>query len=176
MERIVSAAGVRPLILTAKLDGKSQAAFEALRERYFPPQRNVIPAHLSLFNQLPGEQLERVRDDLREICAEVAVFAARVDGLRFLGKGVAYTLSSAELESFHCRLASRWEPWLWPQDRQGLSAHITVQNKVTPQSARRLYNHLQSTSGPAEATIEGVSLWRYLGGPWKPIQEFHFCA
>lgn len=164
----------QPLILTATLDDASQAGFDALRERYFPPERNMIPAHLSLFNQLPGERLEDIGEDLARTAAEQSRIPARVEGLRFLGKGVAYTLHAPGLVGLRHGLARGWEPWLGPQDRRKLSPHVTVQNKVDPQAARELHDYLRATFEPREATIEGVTLWRYLGGPWELVQEFRF--
>jgi hypothetical protein len=40
-------------ILTLQLDPTAQAHFEALRQQHFPPALNHIPAHLTLFHQLP---------------------------------------------------------------------------------------------------------------------------
>lgn len=171
---MISDADRRPLILTAKLDETAQTSFDALRQRYFPAHRNLVPAHLSLFQQLPGRNLQQVRADLEEVCSEFAPFAARVDGLRFLGKGVAYTLDSPELRALHRQLSRGWEPFLEAQDLQGLSAHITVQNKVSPHDARRLYEYLDANFAPTVAVVEGVSLWRYLGGPWETVQDFLF--
>lgn len=163
---------VRPLILTAKLDPVSQAAFDSLRELHFPPERNMIPAHLSLFNQLPGRLLQTLRNDLREECSAKAPIPASVTGLRLLGKGVAYTLESPDLQSLHDNLSRRWKPCLAAQDRSRLSPHVTVQNKVSPATASTLHTHLAATFEPSPVNIEGLSLWRYLGGPWKHLEDF----
>lgn len=40
-------------ILTLHLDPTAQSRFEALRQRHYPPERNQIPAHLTLFHTLP---------------------------------------------------------------------------------------------------------------------------
>jgi len=45
----------QPLILTLKLDEESQAFFDKQRALYFPPERNFLKAHLTLFHQLPDE-------------------------------------------------------------------------------------------------------------------------
>jgi hypothetical protein len=45
----------RPLILTLKMDRESFSRFEGLRQAHFPPHRNFIPAHLTLFHHLPGD-------------------------------------------------------------------------------------------------------------------------
>ena len=163
-----------PLILTAKFDEASQAVFDGLRERYFPPERNVIPAHLSLFNQLTGEMTGNILTTLAEACAGQTRIPAQVDGLRFLGKGVAYTVHAPDLGRLRSGLARSWEPWLGPQDRQKLSPHVTVQNKVQPALARALHERLQAEFEPWTARARGLGLWRYLGGPWEPVAEYPF--
>lgn len=163
----------KPLILTAKFDEASQARLDRLREQYFPSERNMIPAHLSLFNQLPPRMTGLI-SDLEEACDGQGRIQGRFDGLRFLGKGVAYTLRAPQLLSFRADLAQRWERWLAPQDLQKLSPHVTVQNKVHPQTAKALHAHLASTFEPMETVIEGVSLWRYLGGPWEIVRDLYF--
>lgn len=47
---------MQPLIVTLALDEQAQARFDALRSRHFPPDRNVLDAHVTLFHALPGEQ------------------------------------------------------------------------------------------------------------------------
>lgn len=163
-----------PLILTARLDDVSQAALDALRERYFLPERNMIPAHVSLFNQLPGDRLDAVRRDLALLAAEHRRMPARLDGLRFLGKGVAYTLHAPGLVELRRELARSWEPWLGTQDLQKLSPHVTIQNKAAPDTARELYERLSAAFEPRGAVVEGLALWRYLGGPWEALNDFRF--
>src|ERR1700712_5017184 len=43
-----------PLILTLALHGEDQARFDRLRIAHFPPERNLIPAHITMFHHLPG--------------------------------------------------------------------------------------------------------------------------
>ena len=45
-----------PLILTLKLDQASFTRLDALRQAHFPPERNWLSAHLTLFHHLPGDQ------------------------------------------------------------------------------------------------------------------------
>jgi hypothetical protein len=44
------------LILTLKLDQTTFERANTLRQQYFPPERNVVPAHVILFHQLPGDK------------------------------------------------------------------------------------------------------------------------
>jgi 2'-5' RNA ligase len=163
-----------PLILTLEMDDASQERFDRLREAHFPPERNFLRAHLTLFHKLPGEQEPNLVADLREVCRETEPIALRAMGLRFLGKGVAFDLHSPELETLRRELAARWFPWLAPQDRQRIKPHVTVQNKVSPGRARALHGELSAGFSPFEVWGEGLSLWRYLGGPWEPVGSFPF--
>src|SRR3712207_1555034 len=86
-----------PLILTLQLDERSFAFFDEQRRRYFPPERNFIPAHLTLFHALPGEQLGTIAADLEALSKEQVPHLLEVTGLRFLGRGVAYRLDSPSL-------------------------------------------------------------------------------
>lgn len=164
----------RPLILTLKMDDDSQALFNRLRERHFPKKRNFIPAHVSLFNQLPGDRLESIVADVEEVCRANEPLTLRVERLLFLGKGVAYRFEGSELEAVRETLADKWRPWLSDQDLQGSRPHVTVQNKVSPEKARELHGRLEASFTPFEVRGEGLLLWRYLGGPWEPVGEYLF--
>jgi len=163
-----------PLILTLKMDGASQERFDRLRETHFPPERNFLRAHLTLFHKLPGEQRANLVADLREVSRERGPVVLEATGLRSLGKGVAFDLRSPELEALRRELVARWSPWLAPQDRQRIKPHVTVQNKVSPERARALIDELSAGFFPFEVRGEGLLLWRYLGGPWEPAGEFPF--
>lgn len=84
----------QPLILTLKMDDDSQDMFNRLRERHFPKKRNFIPAHLSLFNQLPGNQLESIVADVEQVCRAYGPLTLRATRLLFLGKGVGWKTPS----------------------------------------------------------------------------------
>ena len=158
------------------MDESSQEHFDRLRKRNFPPERNYLRAHLTLFHKLPGEREAEIFTDLREICQDREPFTLAATGLRFLGRGVAYELSSPELSALRRELVRSWEPGLGAQDRQGFKPHITVQNKVSPEQARALHQDLQAAFSPLEIIGEGLSLWRYLGGPWEPAHTYLFGA
>ena len=162
-----------PLIVTLLLEEAAQQRFDRLREQHFPAERNFLAAHVTLFHALPGEQLDAVRADLAA-SADRPAFDVAVTGVRFLGRGVAYSLASSGLAVLRAGLVSSWEPWLTPQDRQRHAPHVTVQNKVAPAVARALHERLLAEFVPYDVRARGVGLWRYLGGPWKPVDEFAF--
>ena len=165
-----------PLVVTLLLDERSQAAFDALRRRHFPPERNLLAAHVTLFHALPGDEVARVRDDLAAAAQAAAPYDVQVTGVRSLGRGVAYVLDSAELTAQRARLAQAWWTELTPQDRSGFSPHVTVQNKVAPDVARALLADLRAAFSPYAVRARGLQLWHYRGGPWEPAGRWPYVA
>lgn len=163
-----------PLILTLKMDDASQERFDRLRRAHFPPERNFLRAHLTLFHHLPGDRTEEVVATIEEACRRQRPMTMGATRLLFMGRGVAYAFDAPELGALRKRLAERWGPWLTPQDRQGFRPHVTVQNKVHAQEARALHGRLEESFSPFEVEGEGLSLWRYLGGPWQPVGSYAF--
>ena len=163
-----------PLILTAALDAVSGRVFQDLRDRYFPPRLNIVPAHLSLFHHLPGEAQADILDVLRAEGGSTLPFTAA--GLRFLGRGVAVEILCPQLAEARKALESRWAAWLTPQDRQGFRAHVTVQNKVSPAEARTTMEHLSGRVVDLAGTVVGLDLWHYRGGPWERAGEVRWTA
>ncbi len=165
----------QPLILTLALEHTAQKYFEDLRKRYFPPERNFIPAHITLFHQLPANGLTAISAQLASTTA-IPVFPVSITGLRSLGRGVAFQFESPTLITLHGRLAQVFATWLTPQDRQGFRPHIVVQNKVDAPTARRTLNELSATFTPFSTQATALFLWRYHGGPWQHLSEFPFAA
>ena len=159
------------LILTLRLDSQSQEYFEGLRQTYYPPERNHIPAHLTLFHQLP--QSEETERTLQQIVPQYPSYRIEISGLRSLGKGVAFMVSSPELQALHRELSAAFADDLIAQDRQRFQPHIVVQNKVSPLEARdllaKLQAHFESGLSPKTVQAIGVDLWLYLDGPWKHL-------
>jgi 2'-5' RNA ligase len=163
-----------PLILTLKMDDLSQERFDRLRRAHFPPKRNFLRAHLTLFHHLPGDRTDEVVATVEEACRQQQPMSLRAARLLFMGRGVAYAFDAPELGALRKRLTEVWEPWLTPQDRQGFRPHVTVQNKVAAQEARALHERLEEVFSPFEVVGEGLSLWRYVGGPWRPVGTYAF--
>jgi 2'-5' RNA ligase len=163
-----------PLILTLAFDGATFARLDALRRQYFPPERNQVPAHLTLFHALPGESGLQIRRELAEMCRRQAPFSLQATGLRPLGYGVAIAFSSPELVRLRQALAREWRDWLTPQDSAKIAPHVTVQNKVGAAVARATLRELEAEFRPFTARAEGLTLWRYLGGPWRLEKAFRF--
>ncbi|MET0527292.1 MAG: 2'-5' RNA ligase family protein [Microvirga sp.] len=167
-------ADAAPLILTLALDEQSFTFFDGQRRRYFPPARNFIPAHLTLFHHLPGAHNGKIQKILATAAASRTRFPLAVTGLRSLGRGVAYTLQSDELSNLRGNLAPECAHWLTPQDRQKHQPHVTVQNNVEPPTARALLAALSEAFVPFEVQGIGLDLWWYRGGPWEKVRRFLF--
>ena len=163
-----------PLLVTLMLAASAEAAFERERRQYFPAAINRVPAHVMLFHNLPGTELEPVTARLRDAAGRTPGFAPLVERPMLLGRGVAYRLRSAPLARLHAALAASWAGWLTAQDRQGYRPHLTIQNKVTPEAARALHARLLQGFQPYEMQATGLRLWRYLGGPWQEAGRFDF--
>ena len=59
----------QPLVLTAVLPPAEQAWLDGWREEFFPPERNHLAAHLTLFHALPGARREAIAAALTELAA-----------------------------------------------------------------------------------------------------------
>ena len=152
-----------PLILTLRLDAESQAFFDGQRRLYFPPERNVLAAHLTLFHQLPDDSAAPAY--LESLL--ITPFEMEVTDLMHLGAGVAYELRSAELLQLHGKISKHFQPALIPQDRQRFKPHVVIQNKVTPEDSKRLLNELKNNFRRFAVSAAGLDLWEYMGGPWR---------
>jgi 2'-5' RNA ligase len=164
------------LILTLQFDEAGFAIFEAARRSHFPPERNFIPAHLTLFHHLPGKQHGAISAALASCASGHRPFRVAVKGLRFLGNGMAYAIESPLLSALRGDFARRWAADLTPQDSQGFRPHVTIQNKVAAPVARALFDQLSASFEPFEVVAMGLLLWRYRGGPWERSGEFAFAT
>ena len=163
-----------PIILTATMGGEDAAWATALRTAHFPPERNFLRAHITLFHHLPGPQWPLVRDTVKRLCAENPPPVARIDRLINLGRGVAFHVTSPDLLDLRADLADAFFGLLTPQDSNKPRLHITVQNKVEPSVARRLLQTLESEFTPRPLSVVGIEAHYYRGGPWEPIQAWKF--
>ena len=162
-----------PLIVSALLDDETQAELDAQRRRHFPSRRLVVGAHLTLFHALPGDRVDDVVAALDELAARPPI-PARVRAPFALGRGVAYRIEAPGLDTVHAAIARRFADHLTRQDARRPHHHVTVQNKVDPDTARATLADLVASHAPYPATVVGLALWRYRGGPWEAVREFRF--
>jgi hypothetical protein len=164
---------IAPIIVTALIGEPDFTYLDILRRVHFPPERNHLRAHLTMFHHLPpsceAELLQLLKDEARGNDPQ-----ARLSGLINLGGGVAFRVDSPDLEDIRARIAERFAPMLMPQDRNPWRAHVTVQNKVKAPEARALLEQLSADFKPRSVAISGLAAWWYRGGPWEPIAAYLF--
>ncbi|HWT13187.1 MAG TPA: 2'-5' RNA ligase family protein [Allosphingosinicella sp.] len=162
-----------PLIVTALFGPGDDGWIQELRRAHYPPERNRVPAHLTLFRHLPpsleGELSRRLAR-----AAAASPPAAEIAGVIDLGEGTALRVESEALAELRESLAEAFHGLLTPQDRAPWRPHITIQNKVEPNEARRLQQQLRAGFRPRPLAIRALASWLYLGGPWQPLKTHRF--
>ena len=146
---------------------------QELRRTHYPPERNQVPAHLTLFHHLPPS-LERELGQRLATYTSVPSPRATIAGVINLGAGTAFRIESEGLQDIRHDLAEAFSGMLTPQDMAPWRPHITIQNKVEPKEAKRLQQRLRASFEPRPLSLKGLASWRYLGGPWSPIKTHVF--
>ena len=163
-----------PIIVTAQMGNEDQAWADGLRRAHFPPERNFLDAHITLFHHLPPGHLAEIKARLSALAKDSPPPRARVSEVMMLGRGVAYRVESAELLAMRDELADAFTGLLIPQDQATPRLHITIQNKVEPKVAKVLHAALSGIFRPHPLTISGLSAHYYRGGPWELIGSWSF--
>ena len=163
-----------PLVLTLELDGESFAALDALRRRFYPPERNFVPAHVTLFRNLPGERKREIRATAAAFAAKQRMIDVAAGEVRALERGVALFLRSAQLHALRAALAREWWPWLGDEDRMDFRPHVTLQLGVSPAEAERTRREIGAPNRLPPIRGIGLHLWRYREGPWESEGVYRF--
>jgi hypothetical protein len=161
------------LIVTAELAPADSGWLEGLRRKHYPPERNRVPAHLTMFHALPPSTETELRTRLADLARASPPIAA-VAGLMDLGGGVAFRIVSSDLDGIREELADALHGMLGPQDGGGWRPHVTIQNKVAPKAGRALLAALEREFAPRRLAIRGLGLHRYLDGPWEALATYPF--
>ncbi|WP_300974660.1 2'-5' RNA ligase family protein [Sphingomonas sp. LHG3406-1] len=163
------------LIVTAGLGPEDFAWLDGQRRAYFPPERNQLSAHLTMFHALPPSAEHEASRLLSELARRPPP-RATVAGLMNLGRGVAYRIVSDELEAVRREVADHFHGSLSAQDGQGWRPHVTIMNKAEPAAAKALLRDLEADFRPRPLRIAALELHRYLGGPWERLGRWSFRA
>lgn len=155
-----------PIIVTAQMGAADQAWADRLRAAHYPPERNRLAAHITLFHHLPPSLLPEIADRLRVIVRDPLPEAWLADVMS-LGNGVAFRIESPALIAMRGGLSEAFHGLLTPQDSATPRFHITVQNKVDARIARALLGKLAAEFAPRPLAIAGLAAWHYRGGPWE---------
>jgi predicted transcriptional regulator len=162
-----------PLIVTALFGPGDDGWLQQLRQTHFPPERNHVPAHLTLFHQLPPGLADELSDRLAQAAAAAPPWAT-ITAIMNLGQGTAFRVESEALARIRTGLADAFHGLLMPQDQAPWRPHITIQNKVEPKAARALQQQLSATFEPRPLAVRALASWRYLGGPWERLKVHPF--
>ena len=162
-----------PLIVTATFGDGDNGWLQELRRTHYPAHRNRVPAHLTLFRQLPPSAEAEVARRLAA-CAAAPPPRAEVAGVMDLGDGTALRVESDALEDIRADLRLSLQGLLTAQDQGPWTPHVTIQNKVEPRVARRLQQQLGATIERRPLAVRGLALWRYRDGLWKPVKVWSF--
>lgn len=163
-----------PFVLTLEMDGEAFAALDALRRLYYAPERNLVPAHLTLFYSLPGERAREIKALLAKTAAVQKPIEIAAGEVKAMERGVAIFLRSPQLSALREALAREWWPWLGERDKAGFRPHVTIQTTLNEAEARRTIQAIGATFRPPRIRGIGLHLWRYRDGSWEHEQLFRF--
>ena len=171
---MASAPNHAPFIVTAELPGDIFAWADGLRREHFPPERNHLAAHVTLFHSFAPSLREELPRELARCAGEYAPPAAQIDALMDLGGGTALAVRSPAMLAIRAELAERFFAMLTAQDRGGKRLHITVQNKVERKAALALQAELGAELTARPFRFTGLGLHRYLNPHWEQLGVWKF--
>lgn len=166
--------GAAPFIVTAELPPDVLAWADALRRQHFPPERNKLAAHVTLFHSFAPSLRDELRGVLGRLAALHAPPEARCEGLMNLGKGTALAIHSPGMLEVRAAIAEHFHGALTAQDRHEPRLHITVQNKVTPSEARALQRGLSASLQPRRFRFPALGLHLYRDTHWERLGTWPF--
>ncbi len=163
-----------PFIVTAELPPEVLAWADDLRRTHYPPERNHLAAHVTLFHALAPSLLDELWRVLARQAAERAAPTVRITGLMSLGRGTAIALESPQMLAIRAEIAERFHGALTAQDAHPPRLHITIQNKVTPAAARDLQQELAPQIAPRSFAFPALGLHLYCGPHWEAAGRWPF--
>jgi 2'-5' RNA ligase superfamily len=163
-----------PFIVTAELPQDLFHWANGLRTAHFPPERNHLSAHVTLFHALAPSLREELRGMLGQIAAEFKPPPAQLDGVMNLGRGTALAIRSKAMLAIREGIAERFHGALTAQDSHAPRLHITIQNKVEPALAKALQAELAAALTQRRFVFTGLGLHRYCNPHWEAVQIWPF--
>jgi 2'-5' RNA ligase len=172
-----SQAPAQALIVTAQLPHGLFSRLEGLRRAHYPPARNHVPVHVTLFHALPPSSLGEVRG----LLARAARGASRrADaGVFDMGRGTGIAIASPALADLREELGHALHGLLSAQDQGTLRFHVTVQAKVDRAEARALQAQLRAGWRDEAFAFPALALHRLVprpggGAGWDTLGEWPF--
>lgn len=161
------------MLITAELPEEVFAWADSLRRAHYPPERNRLGAHVTLFHALPPSAGDAVRSIMTRMSRRPPP-KARVSGLMDLGSGTALAIDCPELEALHAEMAESLYGLTQPKDSRPLRLHITVQNRVSPGAARQLQKELARDLEPLPFRFHGLGLSLWHRELWRLAHVYPF--
>jgi hypothetical protein len=163
-----------PFIVTGELPADVLAWADRLRRAHYPPERNKLAAHVTLFHSFAPSLRDELHRVLGRFAGDYRAPAARIDGPMDLGKGTALALRSPGLLAIREAIAEHFHGALTAQDLHEPRLHITIQNKVTREAARTLQAELAASLQPRQFAFAGLGLHLYRQTHWHPLGIWRF--
>ncbi|KAI5477511.1 hypothetical protein MNV49_006296 [Pseudohyphozyma bogoriensis] len=173
----------QPFVLTLLLDPATQSHLDSLRRAHFPPHRNHLAAHLTLFHALPASSLASIKADLAHLCDLTTEFEVKVGPVfKLSNRGVGIDVESPEgkkTQWLRAKLLKRWISQgveLTNQDRMNFTRpHVTIQNKVTEEEAKDTFEVVNKDWKGWRGKALGFGLFEYQkSGKWLHQEDFPF--
>lgn len=163
-----------PFIVTAELPGDILAWADGLRRAHYPPERNKLAAHVTLFHSFAPSLREELPRVLARLAGLYARPTAQIDSLMPLGTGTALAIRSPGMLAIREHVAELLHGALTAQDDHAPRLHITVQNKVTPKAAKALQRVLAATLEPRSFAFTALGLHLYRETHWDSVGCWKF--
>ena len=163
-----------PFIVTGTLPGDVLAWADDLRRAHYPPERNKLAAHVTLFHAFAPSLREELPRVLARLAGEYARPSAQIDSLMPLGTGTALAIRSPGMRAIREHIAELFHGALTAQDGHAPRLHITVQNKVSPKAAKALQRELSATLEPRTFAFTGLGLHLYCETHWESLGCWSF--
>lgn len=163
-----------PFIVTGELPADVLAWADGLRRAHFPPERNKLAAHVTLFHAFAPSLREELIGVLGRYAGEFAPPEARIDGLMDLGGGTALRIHCPALLRLRKAIAEHFHGALTAQDQHTPRLHVTIQNKVERPVAMALQVELSKTLQPRPFAFTGLGLHIYRNPHWEGLGTWRF--
>ncbi len=163
-----------PFIVTAELPPDVLAWADVMRRQHYPPERNRLAAHVTLFHSFAPSLRDELRGVLAATAGEFAAPSATINGTLDFGNGTALAITSSGMDQIRALIAEHFHGALTAQDLHEPRLHITIQNKVIRRLAIALQQELAVSLGARDFAFRGLALQIYRTTHWETLGKWPF--
>jgi hypothetical protein len=163
-----------PFIVTAVLPPDILAWADGLRRQHYPPDRNRLVAHVTLFHSFAPSLRDELRGVLAEMAGEFSAPSASINDTLDLGSGTALAVKSSGMDQIRALIAEHFHGALTAKDLHEPRLHITIQNKVIRRLAIALQQELAISLRARDFAFRGLALHIYRTTHWDTVGEWPF--